>query len=84
MRLIISLLCGIMLSACSSKDSRYKDTAMLERPPILANRQSTSEVPLVDNSSIPKKRHDVGLGSDVYLTTTTPVQIVIKQPFDDA
>jgi len=79
------LLLSLGLVACgTSEDSRYRDTAMLERPPALAVSKKAGEPAVTDTSSIPKKREEKGLGSDVYLTTTTPQQLKIKQPFDDA
>jgi uncharacterized lipoprotein len=79
------LLLSLGLVSCgTSEDSRYRDTAMLERPPALVVTKKTGEPDLIDNSSIPKKRYENGLGSDVYLTTATPPQLKIKQPFDDA
>jgi uncharacterized lipoprotein len=73
-----------LVSCGTSEDSRYRDTAMLERPPELVVPKKAGEPDVIDNSSIPKKRYEKGLGSDVYLTTTTPPQLKIKQPFDDA
>ena len=57
---------------------------MLERPPAIAADRQNGEPVVADNSAIPKKRDEPGLGSDVYLTTTIPPQLKIKQPFDDA
>jgi len=73
-----------LVSCGTSEDSRYRDTAMLERPPALAVSKQAGEPRITDNSAIPKKRNETGLGSDVYLTTTSPPQLRIKQPFDDA
>jgi len=79
------LLLSLGLVSCgTSEDSRYRDTAMLERPPALAVSKPSGEPHITDNSTIPKKRDETGLGSDVYMTTTTPPQLRIKQPFDDA
>ena len=79
------LLLSLGLVSCgTSEDSRYRDTAMLERPPALAVSKPSGEPHITDNSTIPKKRDETGLGSDVYMTTTTPSQLRIKQPFDDA
>jgi uncharacterized lipoprotein len=79
------LLLSLGLFSCgTSKDDRYRDTAMLERPPALVVNRQAGEFPTVDNSRIPKKRSEKGLGEAVYLTTTTPPQLKIKQAFDDA
>lgn len=74
----------VLVSCGTSEDRRYRDTAMLERPPALATGKKAGKSQQVDNSKIPKRRYEEGLGSDVYMTTTTPVQMKIKQPFDDA
>lgn len=80
-----SLLLSVTLVSCgASEDSRYRDTGILERPPALAVNKQKREIRLTDDSTIPKKREEPGLGSDVYMTTTTPPQLRIKQPFDDA
>ena len=73
-----------LVSCGTSVDSRYRDTAMLEHPPELVAPKKAGEPDVIDNSSIPKKRYEKGLGPDVYLTTATPPQLKIKQPFDDA
>lgn len=73
-----------LVSCGTSEDSRYRDTAMLERPPVLDVSKQTDKPRVTDNSTIPKKKDETGLGSDVYMTATTPPQLRIKQPFDDA
>ena len=79
------LLLSLGLVSCGiSEDSRYRDTAVLERPPELTVTKQAGELRINDNSTIPKKRDETGLGSDVSMTTTTPSQLIIKQPFDDA
>jgi uncharacterized lipoprotein len=73
----------ILISCGTSEDSRYRDTALLERPPTLVIPKR-SEVPSeVDESSIPKKQ-EPGLGEQVYLTTSTPPKLIIRKPFDKA
>jgi uncharacterized lipoprotein len=80
-----SLLLAVILVSCgTSEDSRYRDTGMLERPPALVVSKQAGESRITDNSTIPKKRDEAGLGSDIYMTTATPPQLRIKQPFDDA
>ena len=81
----ILLMCPILVSCGSSVDTRYRDTAMLERPPALSSSKKAGDPqPITDNSRISKKRHEKGLGADVYMTTTTPPQMKIKQSFDEA
>ena len=79
------LLLSLGLVSCgTSEDSRYRDTTILERPPALIGTKKAGESRITDTSSIPKKREEPGLGADVYLTTTSPPQLRIKQTFDDA
>ena len=73
-----------LVSCGTSEDSRYRDTSMLERPPALGVLKQGTEPLMTDNSTIPKKKDETGLGAEVYMTTTTPSQLRIKQPFDDA
>jgi len=84
MRVIVKslLLVGFLVSCGTTEPSRYRDTEALERPPTLAKSSPSKEQHIVDTSSIPKKKDSAGLGSDVYLST--PLQLTIKQPFDDA
>jgi outer membrane protein assembly factor BamC len=82
--IIKSLPLIMMLVSCGGKDTRYRDTQMLERPPTLSVRKKAEEPPVADDSKIPKKQHEVGLGSDVYMIESTPMQLKIKKPFDYA
>ena len=85
MRVFIKSLPIIMLLvSCADNDSRYRDTRILERPPIINASKQAGEPHISDNSKITKKRHGNGLGEDVSMTDTTPQQLIIKQPFDDA
>ncbi|MGZ4978424.1 MAG: outer membrane protein assembly factor BamC [Methylobacter sp.] len=81
--IVKSLLLSAFLVSCgtTAPDSRYRDTQHLERPPTVASTPG-KEQRAVDTSSIPKKKDSTGLGSDVY--QTSPLQLTIKQPFDDA
>ncbi len=82
---IKSLLLVMMLVSCGGgNDSRYRDTQMLERPPTLVVSKHVGGPQITDDSTIPKKRHEVGLGDDVYMIESTPMQLKIKKPFDDA
>jgi uncharacterized lipoprotein len=73
----------ILVSCGTSEDSRYRDTALLERPPRLIVPKTSGVPNEVDESSIPKKQ-DPGLGEEVYLTTSTPPKLIIKKSFDKA
>ena len=75
------LLVGFLVSCGTAEQSRYRDTEALERPPTVTS-SPTREQRAVDTSSIPKKKDRTGLGTDVYLNTSS--QLTIKQPFDDA
>ncbi|MGZ4994438.1 MAG: outer membrane protein assembly factor BamC [Methylobacter sp.] len=83
MRVIVkSLWLVVFLVSCgTTEESRYRDTEHLERPPIVAS-SPTREQRVADTSSIPKKKDNPGLGSDVY--QNTPLQLTIRQSFDDA
>jgi len=78
------LLSLILVSCGTSEDSRYRNTAALERPPILPINRQPGEQPVTDNSTITKKRDETGLGADVYMIESTPMQLKIKKPFDYA
>lgn len=71
----------ILVSCGTSEDSRYRDNALLERPPTLVIHKPSEGSYETDDSSIPKKQ-DPGLGEDVYMTSSTPPQLKIKKSFD--
>jgi len=76
---------ALVLTACGGDDPRYRSTEMLERPPLLVtHKQADEAVVIEDDSIIPKKKHKMGLEDDVYLTSSKPPVINIKQPFDTA
>ncbi len=76
------VLIGLLASCATTPESRYRDTENLERPPTVTSGNPTPEQRSVDTSSIPKKKDSTGLGSDVY--QSAPSQLNIKQSFDDA
>lgn len=80
-----SLLLGLILTSCgTTNDSRYRDTQMLERPPVLPIEKRVGEQQIEpDNSSISKKRESTGLGADAYMVESKPLQLKIKQNFSD-
>lgn len=83
--IIKGLLIGMLLVSCAGKDSRYRDTELLERPPTLAVEKGIYEQTIEpDESVIPKKSDKLGLGSDVYLVESKPLQLKIKRSFDDS
>lgn len=72
----------------SGTDSRYRDTELLERPPTLPISKQpdavTGAVECCDDAVVPKKKTKPGLGDDVSLVPTKPMQLKIKQPVDTA
>lgn len=86
--LIKTLVLVVILTSCGTgQNSRYRDTAMLERPPVLPvvkHPEGQAEAEEIDNSVIPEKQDTAGLGTAVYLTDTTPPRLKIKQPVDEA
>lgn len=81
---IFCVVMGAMLTACSTEDPRYRDIRSLERPPTLAINKQVGEPRLSDDSLIVKEKPEKGLGEEVYLTDSTPKQLIVKQPFDQA
>ncbi len=78
---ILVLVSGLV--ACSgSGNSRYKDTAMLEKPPILA-LQKTQQNAVIDDSVEPKKQLG-GLDEKVVLLDEKPQKLLLKLPVMDA
>lgn len=67
------------LVACGvSENSRYRDTAMLEKPPILALQKAPVNT-VVDDSIEPKKQLG-GLDEKVVLLDESPKKLLLKQP----
>lgn len=75
------ILLSSALVACSSGSSRYRDTAMLEKPPTLALQKSPTNV--VDDSVEPKKSLG-GLDEKVELLDESPKKIFLKQSVMEA
>ena len=73
-----------LISCGTATDNRYRDTAMLERPPTLAvSPQAREQSRTADDNMAQKKRG----GEDeeeatAYMTTTMPPLLIIKQPYD--
>ncbi len=85
MRLIItSLLVFLVLVSCGATEpAPYRDTTYLELPPGLQESYAAPKQSESDDSAIPdKSKIKKGLGDTVYLTTSKPPQIKIKQIFD--
>lgn len=69
-------------AACSNENSRYRDTAILEKPPILA-LQKTPVNSVIDDSVEPKKQLG-GLDEKVVLLDGTPQKLQLKLSVMDA
>lgn len=81
---IVGLLAASIAACGSGDDPRYRSTELLERPPVLPTNKLAGDVATVsDDAVIPKKRQQKGLGDGVYVTKTRPMQIRIKQPFEN-
>jgi len=79
------LLSVSVLMACSSNDSRYRDTQLLERPPTLPIAKHDEAVECcIDDAIVPQQSNKPGLGDNVTLVATKPMTLKIKQPFDRA
>lgn len=71
------------LVACGSvENTRYRDTAALEKPPTLA-LQKTTQNTVIDDSVEPKKKI-AGLDEKVVLLDETPKKLVLKQSISEA
>lgn len=70
------------LVACGGGSSRYRDTAILEKPPILA-LQKTPQNAVIDDSVEPKKQLG-GLDEKVVLLEGSPQKLLLKLPVMEA
>lgn len=79
--IILVFSCGLV--ACgSAENSRYRDTAMLEKPPTLA-LQKTPQNAVIDDSIEPKKQVG-GLDDKVVLFDESPKKLLLKLPVMEA
>jgi uncharacterized lipoprotein len=79
----IVLVLASELAACGSvENSRYRDTAALEKPPTLA-LQKTPANSVIDDSVEPKKQIG-GLDEKVVLLDESPKKLVLKQSISEA
>ena len=81
-KLIILVLSGELVACGAVENSRYRDTAPLERPPTLA-LQKTTQNTIVDDSVEPKKQI-AGLDEKVSLLDESPKKLVLKQSISEA
>lgn len=76
---------SFLVLACSSRSSRYHDTAMLERPPTLALQKNTQNSNIIIDDSIEPKKKRPGLNSTVtLLDDDVNKRVLIKQPITQA
>ena len=76
---------SFLVLACSSRSSRYHDTAMLERPPTLALQKNTQNSNIIIDDSIEPKKKRPGLNSTVTLLgDDVNKRVLIKQPLTQA
>jgi hypothetical protein len=81
-KIFLFILASGLVACGSSGNSRYKDTAILEKPPILA-LQKTPQNAVIDDSVEPKKQLG-GLDEKVVLLDETPQKLLLKLPVMDA
>ncbi len=88
--LIKVLLMTVWLVACGGKDARYRDTELLERPPVLAVEKSTVDEAPTEPEASPehkkphKKKGKEGLGDAVVLVEGKPMLVKLELPYDKA
>lgn len=80
----VVLIFSFLVVACSNGSSRYRDTAMLERPPTLALQQNTQNGNSIIDDSIEPKKKRPGLNSSVTLLEEDTKRVLIKQPITEA
>jgi uncharacterized lipoprotein len=83
MKVIVKiLLLSLGLVSCGTpKESRYRDTAMLERPPTLpVTHQSAEEPALAEHKLGQTKMQQEHEEPSVYMNSTTPPLLMIRQP----
>lgn len=80
--LMILVLSGGLVACGSVENSRYRDTAVLEKPPTLA-LQKTPQNAIIDDSVEPKKKI-AGLDEKVILLDENPKRLVLKQSVSEA
>lgn len=78
-----SLLVLFFLASCSTtEDTRYRDTTKLELPPALRADAQVIPKGRHDDSALPDKEDNKGMGDSVYMTAAEPPVLMIKQAFD--
>jgi uncharacterized lipoprotein len=81
-KLVIFVLASGLVACGAIENSRYRDTAALEKPPTLA-LQKTPVNAVIDDSVEPKKQIG-GLDEKVVLLDESPKKLVLKQSISEA
>jgi hypothetical protein len=85
MKVIVkSLILSLGLVSCGAPtESRYRDTAMLERPPTLPVTHQSAEQPAQEDHKLGQtKLQQEHAEPSVYMNSTTPALLMIKQPLE--
>jgi uncharacterized lipoprotein len=85
MKVIVKiLLLSLGLVSCGTpKESRYRDTAMLERPPTLPVAHQLAEQSALEDRKLGQaKMQQEHEEPSVYMNSTTPALLMIKQPLE--
>lgn len=80
---LLIFIAAIVSCAKPAEDSRHRALDILERPPVLTS-EKTVQTQEADTSIIPVHENMKGLGKDVYLSTSTPPELILKRPFEAA
>jgi hypothetical protein len=81
-KIFLFILASGLVACGGSENSRYRDTAILEKPPTLA-LQKTPQNAVIDDSVEPKKQLG-GLDEKVVLLDEKPQKLLLKLPVMDA
>ncbi|MGZ8188047.1 MAG: outer membrane protein assembly factor BamC [Methylosarcina sp.] len=82
---LTSLFISLCLAACGTvEDARYRDTSKLELPPNLQAGRESIQHDAGDEGMISESNARKGLGDLVYMTSSEPAELKLKQPFDIA
>lgn len=83
-QLYIVLLTATLVSCGTTEEVRYRDTAMLERPPTLVTYSAVEKENKIVDSAEPEAEAKTGLGTNVYMSGSNSSLLIIKQSFDEA
>ena len=84
-KLIILVLSSGLIACGSGENSRYRDTATLEKPPVLALQKSPQNgINAVIDDSVEPKHKVGGLNENVVLLDENPQKLVLKQSISEA